>query len=534
MSRECLPFTAIPHTSRLFLDYLYQFERVERFYAANPLDRASLPAFARGAQYDNGRRGEVAGVLRVQNAGFGADERALANVERFRRGAYAVVTGQQVGLFGGPLYAVLKAVSAIALADELTRQGLDAIPVFWLATEDHDLDEVTKVTLLTPEGALETLRTESHGPPDAPMSDVPLGDDVPGLIERAAALLNDSDIAAALQHAYRPGETLGTAFGRLFADLLSGRGLVLLDPADPELHRLSQPIYLSAAMQAEELDAALLARGRELTEAGYHVQVKVTPASTLLFQKRDGARVTIRRSNSGFAAGPEKFSTQELQDRIERAPERFSANVLLRPVQQDFLMPTVAYIGGPAEVAYFAQAGVVYEKLLGRVTPVLPRLSATLVDARAQRLLRKYGIGLADLFHGHDATRELLGTRSLPPELHRQFEAGAQAVASALDGIRESLRVLAPTLVNAAQRTGSKVTYQFERLRKRAALAEVRRNAEVERHARWLSDNLYPAKGLQERDIGGLSFLARHGRQLLDALHEAARAGCPDHQIIHL
>ena len=262
--------------------------------------------------------------------------------------------------------------------------------------------------------------------------------------------------------------------------------------------------------------------------------MKVTPSSTLLFEKRNGAREVIHRRNGGFVIGHDAVSQEQLLAQITAEPQRFSANVLLRPVVQDYLLPSIAYTGGPAEVAYFAQAAVVYEEVLGRTTPVLPRFSATLADARAQRLMKKYHVELTDLFHGPEVFRELLALRSIPGELENDFAEAEQRVEEAVGRIRGSIEKLDPTLVEATGRAGSKMLYQLRHLRGRAGKAQLRRNQEVTNHAEWLSTTLFPNKNLQEREIAGISFLARHGRELLGTLYDAVRADCPDHQLIHL
>jgi bacillithiol biosynthesis cysteine-adding enzyme BshC len=422
----------------------------------------------------------------------------------------------------------------VRIAEQARALGQDCVPIFWLATEDHDLAEVNHCGLLTSEGKLEKSVTDAHAAPDAPISDVRLGAEIEGVVRRAAELLGDTEITTLLKHAYRPGETLGSAFAQVFARLFGDSGVVLLDACDPELHQIAQPVYRAAVVGAEEIDNALLARGKELRAAGYHEQVKVTPSSTLLFEKRNGAREVIHRRDGGFTIGHDRVAQDDLLAQIASEPQRFSANVLLRPVVQDFLLPTIAYTGGPAEVAYFAQAAVVYEEVLGRVTPVLPRFSATLVDARAQRLLAKYRVGLPDLFHGPEAFRELLALRSIPGELDGDFIQAEETMQASVAKVRGSLEKLDSTLVEAAGRAGSKMLYQLRRLRARAGKAQLRRNEEIIRHADWLSSVLFPNKSLQEREIAGVSFLARHGRELLPRLYEAAKSDCPDHQLIHL
>lgn len=531
---DCIPFTAIPHTSQLFRDFLYDFERVRRFYSYNPRQRDWLPKVASSLHYDQQRRERVAAILERQNRALGASEQTLASISRLREGAAVAVTGQQVALFGGPLFSLLKALSAVRIAEQARAHGLDCVPIFWLATEDHDLAEVNHSGLLTSEGKLEKSVTNAHAAPDAPISDVRLGAEIEGVVARAAELLGDTEITALLKNAYRPGETLGSAFAQVFARLFGDSGVVLLDASDPELHQIAQPVYRAAVIGAEEIDNALLARGKELRAAGYHEQVKVTPSSTLLFEKRKGAREVIHRRDGGFIIGHDRVAQDDLLAQIAAEPQRFSANVLLRPVVQDFLLPTIAYTGGPAEVAYFAQAAVVYEEVLGRVTPVLPRFSATLVDARAQRLLAKYRVSLPDLFHGPEAFRELLALRSIPGELDGDFLSAEEAVQASVAKVRGSLEKLDFSLVEAAERAGSKMLYQLRRLRARAGKAQLRRNEEVIRHADWLSSVLFPNKSLQEREIAGVSFLARHGRELLPRLYEAAKSDCPDHQIIRL
>jgi uncharacterized protein YllA (UPF0747 family) len=254
---------------------------------------------------------------------------------------------------------------------------------------------------------------------------------------------------------------------------------------------------------------------------------------------RDGARTVVHRRLNGdstvhFVVGDEKISDGDLLRHISDHPEDFSPNVLLRPVVQDYLLPTLAYTGGAAEVAYFTQAAVVYEALLGHVTPVLPRFSATLVDAKAQRLLDKYDLSIADVFHGPEALKQELASRTLPPDLQAAFDKAFAALDQCVEAIRGSLARLDTTLVDAANRAGSKMQYQLEHLRSSAARAELRQSEVLERHAAFLSSLLFPNKTLQEREIAGIYFVARFGSDLLKLLYENIHSDCLDHQIISL
>ena len=532
---QCLPFHQVPHTTRLFLDYLSYAPAVQQYYPRSPNFPEWMKDEAVRIRYDETRRARISEILDRQNRAFGSGQKALANVERLRRGAVAAVTGQQVGLFGGPLFSIFKALTAVKLADQATAAGIDCVPIFWLATEDHDLAEVNHVSLISESGAPEPLAVGSHGVADAPVGTVLLGPEVKPIIERAAAFLGDSDVTAWLREAYRSEETLGSSFAKLFARLFSDWGVILLDPADKEIHELAKPILLASVERCSELTDALLARDKALQAAGYHQQVKVTSAQ--LFQVKNGSRMPIRRKNNGsveFLIGDERLLPPELLEKINAAPEEFNPNVLLRPVLQDYLLPTLAYAGGAAEVAYFAQVAVVYEKLLGRVTPVLPRFSATLVEPKPQRILEKYGLGLPDLFHGPEKLREVMGQKTLPSDLRSRFEEAKASLEKSMGFIRFSLNRLDPTLVEAASNAEAKMQYQLSQLEARAARAELQRNDVLARHVEALSNSLFPNKVLQEREIAGISFVARYGPALLQDLYETIHTDCHDHQVVEI
>lgn len=530
----CLAFQQIPHSTALFLDYLYHFDKVKRFFPRQPFNCDWLKEEASRLHYDAARRDRVAGILERQNRAWGASQETLDNIARFRAGASAVVTGQQVALFGGPLFSIYKALTAIRLATEFAHAGQESVPIFWLATEDHDFAEVNHVTLQQADGSLASFGIEATAPSDSPMSAVRLGPEIEVRTEEAARLLGDSEVATFLRQSYRAGETIGNAFAKLFSRLFAHSGVILIDASDPELHAIAESVYRAAIVAAADLDQALLERNRELENAGYHAQVKVTPSSTLLFAMHDGRRVPVHRANGQFTVADKKLSQEELLKGIGERPAEFSANVLLRPVVEDYLLPTLAYIGGPAEIAYFAQAAVVYEELLGRVTPILPRLSATLIEPRVQRLLERYKLSLLETFRDSEHLRVMIAERALPGDINSSFDSALQSLEESLKTLQQSLERLDPTLVEASERAASKMRYQLERLRERAGRAELRRNDETAAHAALLSNSLYPGKELQEREIGAMSLLGRYGTQLLLTLYDSAKTACPDHQVLYL
>ena len=303
MENQCIRQSAIPHATRLFTDFLYQFECVRPFYSFEPFDDQSFFRAARALTYPEATRASVTAVLEEQSALFGATDQTRRNIERLRRGAVAVVTGQQVGLFTGPMFAFYKALTAIRLADLLSERGLECVPVFWLATEDHDLEEVNHAFLL--EAGYRSHRIADGPAPHvhgAPVGEVKLGPNVSRHSQQAAALLPPTEwtaeLAAMLHDTYRPGETYGQSFARLMNRLLGRFGVVMLDPMHLQLRRLAAGLFRRALESADELGAMLLERNRELVKAGYHAQVHVTENSTLLFRRWEGQRIALDRKST--------------------------------------------------------------------------------------------------------------------------------------------------------------------------------------------------------------------------------------------
>jgi bacillithiol biosynthesis cysteine-adding enzyme BshC len=528
LETECLPFSSIPHTGRLFEDYLHAFDRVKQFYARPPLSQDWWADEIQKIQYPAERRQAVAAILERQNREFGAGAKTLANIQRLRDGAPAVVTGQQVGLFGGPLFCILKALTAVIMAEKA-----GAVPVFWMATEDHDLEEVNTVNL--PAGDhLKKFTVNVPHREGAPVGTIEFTDEIAAAVQQVEAIFGKSEISELLAASYRKGETFGTAFARFYTKVFSDLGVIFLNPLDPELHRIAQPVFRAALEKSEEINHALLERNKELEAAGYVAQVKVTPSHTLCFYYEAGARTPVKHHDKEFFVGERKLAAAELIKETERCPERFSANVLLRPVIQDYLLPTLCYIGGPAEVAYFAQIEVVYRKLAGRLTPIVPRIFATLIEPRQAKLMDRYQLSLPDLFNAPEKTRELVGSRALPDSILKSFDQAAEHVEQALSLIQGPLEKLDKTLVDAAENAGTKMRYQLQTIRDKAARAETRKNSEVMQHADELVTALYPNKDLQEREVGAVYFLLKYGLSVVEQIKAAVQTGCGEHQIVRI
>lgn len=535
MECHCLRAVELPHTTPLYAAYVEDFPAVARFYAYPPTSE-QVSQFARQTPADPGMRRAVAEVLRSQNRGFGADDAVEAALDRFAGGAAVIVTGQQVGLFSGPAYTIYKAATALRTAADLAAAGTPAVAVFWLAAEDHDLEEIDHAYWPT-RGEPQRLELPPEGATKRRVGNVALGEGVSALVARAAELTEGparQQVLAAIGESYRPGETYGSAFGKLMARIFAGTGLILLDPMSPELHRLVAPIYRAAIEQHSELTKGLMERSATLEKAGYHAQVRVASENTLLFVDVDGERTPLRARDGELALGTRPLSSAEARKLFEESPALFSPNALLRPVVQDFLLNTIAYVGGPAEVAYLAQGAVVYQRLLGRMPVILPRASFTLVDARAARALRKYGLELADMFRGQAQVRSKMEQLLLPAELASRLSESEKALREMLVGLREPIAKLDATLVGALETAENKILYQFSNLAGKAAHAVAQRSAVLDAHERELVGALYPNGELQERLLCFLPMLAAQGMGLLEELVRRAVPGGAKHQVLYL
>lgn len=548
MESHCISYREIPHTAKLFTAFLEDFARVSAFYP-HPPTSAGIDSAARAAKLDSGVRKSVVEILREQNQRFAPlgklDPATAHNLERFAAGAVAIVTGQQVGLFSGPAYTFYKALSAIRCAEETTRRGIDAVPIFWLATEDHDLAEVNHTLWNTRNGLARYELPPNDKDAGRRVGEIVLGDAIEPLVSAAAQTLEGpfaEQVANAIHESYRSGETYGSAFGKLLSRLFANRGLIFIDQLDPHLHRLFAGRFESAVRRSGQIRDALLSRSKELEHLGFHAQVKVTHETTLLFWSISGRREPVRSKNGSFICGDSEFSSDQLLEAIHQQPEAFSPSALLRPVIQDTILPTAAYIGGPAEVAYMAQAQVVYRECGVGMPAILPRASFTIVEQPNARFLAQYGLDIRDLLAGPQRLRARMEQKSLPDALAGRFEETESALRDMMKGYEEPLTRLDSTLIEALRASERKMLHQIEQLKGKVARAENFRSGILDRHERILLDSLYPNGGLQERTHCALPLLASLGPEVLDKLTAlASSSGSADssscanqHQVLSL
>jgi len=516
-----------PWIRRLAADYAYDFPSVAPFFSGDPTDRSAWAEAIARTQAHERQRAEIAQVVAAQQERRGAPARArdAARLLTDRR-AVAIVTGQQAGLFGGPLFTLLKAVTALKLAERVSREhNVPALAVFWIDAEDHDWEEVRSCTVyddsLSPRTV--SLPPRSAAEPSS-VSTIQLDpESIDTALREVEAVLPASEfrgqVVDALRRAYEPGIGMAEAFGRWLEHVLGERGLVVYDSADLAAKPLASKVFARELTTAGQTARLAALAGSDLTARGYHAQVQGHDDSLALFHL-DGARRSIRQHAGRFTIGDRQYSAAALAEQAAHDPAGFSPNVLLRPIVQDTIFPTVCYVAGPNELAYLGQLRRVYEHFALPMPLMYPRASATLVDAPAARFLNRYKMPLEALHAQDEAALNDLLKSQIPPVVEDCFADAAAAIDAQMGRVIQALPALDPTLEGAARSTLSRMQHDLQTLHGKVISAAKRRDETLRRqfmHARALA---FPSGHAQERTIGFVSFLNQYGPALLDRLDE--------------
>ncbi len=489
-------------------------------------------------------RDELCDALTEINSRIGAGEKTRDNINLLRQPeTVAVVTGQQAGLFTGPLYAIYKALSAVKMAAELNDKGIKAVPVFWVATEDHDFDEVSETFFIGKGGDLRRTEYRPAGYSEgSPVGRVEIDAEIGQIIEKVFADLPETefseDIHELLTESWSPGSTFGYAFAKTLAATLDKYGIVFIDPMNKRIKRLSSPIYAVAVTNADEIVSGVTSRNAELEKEGFHAQVLVEENYFPLFWHNDaGGRMALRKVGDGVYRAKEnrrEFTLAELEKIAVSDPQRFSPGVMLRPVVQDYLLPTVCYFGGGAEIAYFAQNSEVYRVLNRPVTPVFHRQSFTVLESKHRRVIEKLELEFSQLFDGLEKTLLKLAEENFSPDAAKLFAEVEEKINTELNRLDQSLSQIDPTLTESLAKRRRKIIYHIAALRKKTLLAQGRKDDTLNRQVENLFASLLPNGELQERSINVVSFLNKFGSGFIEWIYEAIDLEDKDHRIVEL
>ena len=516
-----------PWINRIASDLAFDAGRLSPFFAGDWRDPDAWRAAIGRAQAHARNRAALTALLQAQQAGRGAPVAATAAAQRLGDPtAVAVVTGQQAGLFGGPLYTVLKALTAIRLADEVREKyDVPAVPVFWVDAEDHDWAEVNQCGVLDANGVCRTVVIEDEPPPGGySVARVRLGASIDQAIDALAAALPatefTADLLASLKAAYQPGRGMADAFARWLETLLGPRGLVVYDASDPAAKPLAAGVFVREIETATETSRQAADAGKALEARGYHAQVSPQPDTTALFWTRDG-RLPIRLADDGRLTANGIVETRPaLAEKARRQPQEFSPNVVLRPVVQDAIFPTVCYVGGPSEVAYLAQLRGVYESFGIPMPLVYLRASATVVDSNAGRFIGRGDVPFEALQPRDEAALNALLEAALPHEVEAAVSDVQHVLEQRMEVLARAVIAVDATLEGAARSTLGRMQDDVKKLQGKILQAAKRKDDTLRRQFTNAQSQAFPGGVPQERVISLVSFLNKYGPAVVDRLAE--------------
>ena len=523
--------------SRLGADYLHDFDRLARFYNGNPADPAAWRDSIARAQRHPRQRDAVAGVIAAQQRRRNAPPAAIAALEQLRDPqAVAVVTGQQAGLFGGPLYTLLKTITAVRLAAQVREQHhVPAVAIFWADGEDHDWEEVRSCTVLDADAGPRAIALPASPDSARPVGRVTLDSTIEAALADLKAALPPTEFTPRLlddlTRIYRPGVGMSAAFAAWIEELLGPKGLVVYESSDLATKPFVAELFAREIEMAGASARTAVETGAALQAAGYHAQVTPADGSLALFRLTDG-REPIRVDGADAVIGDTRQPLTELAARARTAPQEFSPNVLLRPLVQDTLFPTVAYVGGPGETAYFAQMKGIYAAHGVPMPIVAPRPTVTLLDANALKFLTRHDVPLESLRAQDESVLNELLEAALPPAVEASIESAMKALDERLAAVTSAVTLVDTTLEGAARSTLTRMQDDLKKLQTKVIQAAKKKDETLRRQFKNAQTQAFPNGAPQERVVGFVWFLNKYGPGLVERLCHEPPLDQPGHWVL--
>lgn len=513
-----------PWIRRLASDYAFAYANVSGFFVGDPATPAAWADTIRRSQAYTRQSAEIARVLADQQERRGAPKASREMAARLAEPATRVViTGQQAGLFGGPFFTLLKALTAMKLAARVSRDhGVAAVPVFWIDAEDHDWPEVSGCTVLDGELAPQSIRlADLPGAGDLPIARLTLNEAITAANDALAAALPDtefrSEILTTLRDCYQPGAGMATSFGRWIESVLGPHGLVVFDSSDPAAKPLARDVFVKEVSQPGTTALIAARAGEALVAKGYHAQATLAEGTVSLFHL-NAEREAIHVDGVQAFIGERQLSLSELVEEARSQPEHFSPNVLLRPLVQDAIFPTICYVAGPNELAYLGQLKDVYAHFGVPMPLMYQRATATLVDSATMRFLTKYALPLTSLRAQDEAALNHLLESQLPPIVEQSLTSVATVINERMDAVARAVPQIDQTLDGAVKSTLGKLQHEVQSLHNKVIQAAKRRDETLRRQFQRAQALTFPQGHPQEREVGFVWFLNRYGPALVDRL----------------
>jgi bacillithiol biosynthesis cysteine-adding enzyme BshC len=525
------------HLSNLYLDFLSGSSRIKNYFFSDTPADAALNIGEPGIS-----REIVCQILEKQNTRFNAKARTFQAIEKLRKmGSLCIFSGQQPGLLGGPLLTIYKAVDTVKRAALLEKEiGRRVVPVFWIACDDHDFDEINHTYGVSREGELEKISYDARNEHAVPVGEICLSDKSAynSLKKGAQKLFGGTDFTEEhflrLFDAFSPDKCFVEAFAQHLADILPDVGLVFFCPHDKEAKAFSKNFFKQIIERFFKIKGLLDESAASLKKNGYHVQAEKKESAAHLFY-HDPDRLPIHFRDDAYAVGDKKLGLPAMLELIDKYPEKFSPDVLTRPVWQSYIFPVVAQTGGPSEIAYFCQIGKLFE-LFDLVQPYYyPRISATIIEKRYEESIRKYGIGLADLTGDVEQLINRVAEGSFPEDIKKQ-------VSDFRDNLEASYKRFAQSIIEEydhslegmAEQTYGKIDFALKNFEKKIFSSHKKKMQAARGQIYRLAATLYPNRGFQERSLNINYFIAKYGFDVVGHIVDGLSVDTVDHQLIYL
>ena len=540
-------FGDIPGSQNLFLDYLYEFENVKDFYQTNFHNKDEyLTKFKNISDQQKDFKIDLPNILTGQYKGLNPSAKTQKNISLLSdKKTLTIVTGQQLGILGGPLYTFYKIITAIKLSNFLSDRYDDFhfVPVFWLEGDDHDIEEVRSISLVNDANEIKKIsynlgiegiaEDENNGS----VGNQIFKDTINTFLEELTGNLRNTEftqpLLGRLKTFYSTGKSFKQSFKELMFWLFDKYGLILFDPQDIKIKNLLKPIFKKEITDFRQHAEKIVNISAKLEET-FHAQVKVQ-AVNLFYSNEDG-RYLIEPVENDFRLKRKrkKFTYDELSETIEKEPENFSPNVLLRPICQDYILSTAFYVGGPSEIAYFAQVMPLYEFFNVEAPFIYPRSSVTIIEKNITSLLEKYVLNIQDVFRNPEELKQKVINSISETTLDDIFTETSNTIETAFDHLKEKLFDFDKTLSDASSKYKQKVSQYLNEFKLKSIEAQKRKHETTLRQIDKIINITYPHSTLQEREINFIYFMNKYGEGFLDQIFDELAINKFEHQIIIL
>ena len=536
-------FSDIPGHQNLFLDYLYEFDNVADFYTNDFRNKENYLKLFKSITENNRNLSPISEIVSKQYSQLNPSELTFKNIEKLSDNkTLAIVTGQQLGILGGPLYTFYKIITAIKLSKFLSERydDFNFVPVFWLEADDHDFNEVRTIKTIDEGNSLVTIGYKEEIEEDDLKQSVGLinlDSSINNFFEKLSSGLKETEFKPVmieqLKDFYKEGKSFKEAFRDLVFSYFDQYGLIIFDPQDNEVKKMLRPVFKKEITNFRIHTEQLVQVSATLEEL-YHAQVKVKPVN--LFLRVDEGRYSIEPVENEYRLRRKRksFTQEQLLELLENEPDKFSPNVLLRPICQDYLFPTAFYIAGPGEISYFAQIKPLYE-LYDIVQPIIfPRSSLTILENSIANSLEKYSVDLNDIFIDVENVKKNIINSVEESSIDEMFDGILNQIEATFDQLKEKLLDLDKTIADSSNRYRDKILGTVSELKSKAEKAQQKKYEVTLRQIDRAAVHLFPNSNLQEREINFVYFANKYGEDFLKKIFEELQINKFEHQVIKL